>query len=128
MQNIRRNLAAHAEEAVKNARTKFDWRHYVASHPWTAVAAAAAVGFLLVPRRACGKASSPPATSATVAPVARTSHSPLSGVAAGILTGVMGAVTSTIAGEAAALVARSFNEVLKPRGQSSGSGPAEKSS
>ena len=49
MQDIRGNLAVHADEVVKKARTKFDWRHYVANYPWTALGGAAAVGYLLVP-------------------------------------------------------------------------------
>ena len=36
MQEIRGNLSEHADEAIRNARSEFDWRHYVANHPWTA--------------------------------------------------------------------------------------------
>ena len=46
-----RRPCEHADEAVEKARTKFDWRHYVASHPWVSLGTAAAVGYLLVPRR-----------------------------------------------------------------------------
>ena len=38
MQDIRGDLASHADETIKKARMKFDWRHYVAGHPWAALA------------------------------------------------------------------------------------------
>ena len=51
MEELRRDLGRNVEETVENARVMLDWRHYVASHPWLCMTAAAAVGFLLVPRR-----------------------------------------------------------------------------
>jgi hypothetical protein len=52
MQQIRCNLDHDWTAMIQNARTMVDWRHYVKSHPWACVAAAAAVGFMLVPGRA----------------------------------------------------------------------------
>jgi hypothetical protein len=51
MEELRRDLGRNVEETVQNARVMLDWRHYVATHPWLCMTAAAAVGFLLVPRR-----------------------------------------------------------------------------
>jgi hypothetical protein len=36
---------------VEKARSHFDWRRYVAGHPWTSLGAAAMVGYYLIPRR-----------------------------------------------------------------------------
>ena len=51
MQQIRCNLDHDWTAMIQNARTMVDWRHYVKSHPWACVAAAAAVGFMLAPSR-----------------------------------------------------------------------------
>ena len=94
MQNIRGSLSEHADEAVKKARREFDWRHYVAKHPWMSLGAAAAVGFFLVPRRACCKAGNPEAVNRRRRP-GRTS-----GAALALCRhrgGVLSAVTATIA-------------------------------
>jgi hypothetical protein len=34
-----------------SARTKVDWRYYVKTYPWVCLGAAAALGFLIVPKR-----------------------------------------------------------------------------
>jgi hypothetical protein len=87
MQDVRRDLSAQAGEIVKKARTKFDWRHYVAKYPWIATGAAASVGFLLVPRRARCKGAESAARTEAVGAAPR-SRSALSGVAVGIATGL----------------------------------------
>lgn len=51
MRQIRRDLRANVEEIVVGASQMFDWKSYVRSFPWTTVATAAIVGYLLVPRR-----------------------------------------------------------------------------
>ncbi len=70
MQQIRGNLSEHADEAIKNARREFDWRYYVANHPWTLLGVAMAVGFVLVPRRACCRAANSEAVTEAVDRVA----------------------------------------------------------
>ena len=39
------------DHLVSSARDLTDWRHYVRSFPWLSVTAAAAIGYLVVPRR-----------------------------------------------------------------------------
>jgi hypothetical protein len=51
MAQIRRDLHEEVKEAVKGAQSLTDWRSQVKSHPWLALGAAAAVGYLIVPRR-----------------------------------------------------------------------------
>lgn len=51
MHAIRTGLRPEVNEIVDSARTLMSWRYYVASYPWASLGAAAAVGFLIVPRR-----------------------------------------------------------------------------
>jgi hypothetical protein len=51
MEELRRDLGRNVEQTVENAREMLDWRHYVSTHPWLCLTAAAVAGFLLVPRR-----------------------------------------------------------------------------
>lgn len=51
MRTIRRDLRENVKEIVVGASQIFDWKSYVRSFPWTFVAAAAVLGYLLVPRR-----------------------------------------------------------------------------
>src|SRR5204862_6181138 len=51
MAQIRHELHVEAREAVKGAQALTDWRGVVRSHPLLALGAAAAVGYLIVPRR-----------------------------------------------------------------------------
>jgi hypothetical protein len=46
-----RTVVVNARTMVANARTMVDWRHYVKTSPWLCLGAAAAAGFLLVPKR-----------------------------------------------------------------------------
>jgi hypothetical protein len=48
---IRRDLHEDVREVVAGAEAATDWRRYVRSYPWVSVGAAAAAGFLVVPRR-----------------------------------------------------------------------------
>lgn len=51
MNDVRCSLGDDVEEMVESARTLADWRHYVKMYPWVCLAGAAAVGFLVVPKR-----------------------------------------------------------------------------
>ena len=44
-------LVTNVNDLVTNARQLTDWRYYVKAAPWASVGAAAAVGYMLVPRR-----------------------------------------------------------------------------
>lgn len=50
MREIRSALRDDAEMIVENAKLTVDWRHYVHRYPWLCMAAAAAIGYLVVPR------------------------------------------------------------------------------
>ncbi len=122
MQDIRGDLAAHADEAVQKARTKFDWRHYVANYPWVTLGAAAAMGYLLVPRRARSRACDPGAATADRVAQAR-QPSPLSGVVAGMIS----VATATIVREGMSFVAHSVKEWLEPHHEMSSRNPVQQS-
>ena len=51
MRGIRRNIRADVHKVVTNTTQMLDWKSYVKSFPWTSIAVAATVGYLLVPRR-----------------------------------------------------------------------------
>ncbi len=51
MYEIRRDLRVDVKEIAVHASRMFDWKNYVRSFPWGSVAAAAVVGYLLVPRK-----------------------------------------------------------------------------
>lgn len=51
MASVRGTLDESVHEIVENARNLTDWRYYVKAAPWGAVGAAAAIGYLIVPRR-----------------------------------------------------------------------------
>ena len=130
MQNIRGNLSEHADEAVKKCGREFDWRHYVAKHPWTAVGAAVAAGYFLVPRRVYCKVSNAPRTVASPRTVANEEccssgrrPSPLVGMATGVLT----AFTTTLAHEGVALASSFLRELFGPRDRSAGRNPDDRS-
>ena len=51
MAQVRHELHEEVREAVQGAQSLTDWRSHVRHHPWLALGAAAAVGYLIVPRR-----------------------------------------------------------------------------
>jgi hypothetical protein len=51
MEEIRRTAGAEVETIVQSARTLSDWRYYVYNHPFLVTGAAAAIGYLLVPKK-----------------------------------------------------------------------------
>jgi hypothetical protein len=51
MIEVRSGLRHEAQGIYENARVLTDWKHYVRTYPWACVGVAAAVGFLVVPRR-----------------------------------------------------------------------------
>lgn len=118
MRSIRGNLFEHADKAGKKARMEFDWRHYVARHPWASLGTAVAVGYFLVPRRACCQAGDVHKERAV--PLAHTS--PLSGIA----NGVWGAVTAAIAREGAAFATSFIRDFFTPRDEKQSTSPAER--
>ena len=51
MQQIRCEMDQDMEEMVASARDMVDWKHYVKTYPWVCLGTAAALGFLIVPKR-----------------------------------------------------------------------------
>ena len=51
MAAIRRDMHDEVDGIVENAKELVDWKYYVRQWPWAAVASAAAVGYLMVPRK-----------------------------------------------------------------------------
>ena len=51
MQGIRREIDQDLEDVSVSARSMVDWKHYVKAYPWVCLGAAAALGFLIVPKR-----------------------------------------------------------------------------
>jgi hypothetical protein len=48
---VRHDMDQDVREAVKGAQSLTDWRSLARSHPWLALATAAATGYLIVPKR-----------------------------------------------------------------------------
>lgn len=51
---IRQEIDDDVEAVVEQAKELFDWRNFVKKHPLLSISAAAAAGFLLVPKRSKG--------------------------------------------------------------------------
>ena len=52
MQGIRCDIDQGLEDVSASARSMVDWKHYVKTYPWVCLGTAAALGFLIVPKRA----------------------------------------------------------------------------
>ena len=50
MQQLRCEIDGDMEDMAASARTMVDWKHYVKTYPWVCLGAAAALGFLIVPK------------------------------------------------------------------------------
>lgn len=51
MQRIRREIDQDLQDVSASAHRMLDWRHYVKTYPWVCMGTAAALGFLIVPKR-----------------------------------------------------------------------------
>ena len=109
MQAIRGNLAAHADEAVSRARTKFDWRHYVAGYPWASLGAAVATGYFLAPRRTSAKSSEP-----RTAPPGQVARAWRPSLVSDVLAGMISAAAAIVTREGLTFVTHSLKELLEP--------------
>lgn len=100
MAELRGMLRRDAQATADELRQLTDWRYYVKSYPWACAAVAAAIGYLLVPRRV--EVVQP--TSETLAELARrhrlvvtpdASPQPKGGLLVAALTAVGGLVART---------------------------------
>ena len=51
MQGIRCEIDQDLQDVSASARNMVDWKHYVMTYPWVCLGTAAALGFLIVPKR-----------------------------------------------------------------------------
>lgn len=51
MQQLRCDIDEDMEDMAASARSMVDWKHYVKTYPWVCLGVAAALGFLIVPKR-----------------------------------------------------------------------------
>lgn len=51
MEHVRQDMRVEMDDIVQNARALSDWRFYVRSYPWACLAAAAGLGYMVIPRR-----------------------------------------------------------------------------
>lgn len=51
MQQIRCDIDQDVEDVSASAHSMVDWKHYVKAYPWVCLGTAAALGFLIVPKR-----------------------------------------------------------------------------
>jgi hypothetical protein len=71
MGQIRHEMHAEVQGAVRGAQSLTDWRSMVASHPWAAIGVAAAAGYLAVPHRRSRKDSNDAQLAAALAAASR---------------------------------------------------------
>lgn len=91
MQQLRCDIDGGMHDMAANARRVVDWKHYVSAHPWVCLGAAAALGFLIVPKRS--RTNRPDAAAVTelartgqlvVAPPAASTHGWIDALLAGV--------------------------------------------
>ena len=111
MHHVRQDMAEQAEEIVKKATLQFDWRHYVAKHPWTAAGFAAALGYFLVPRRSCRKEKAAETRTKAREQGGNAAPSAFSNLSAGVVT----AIVTTIVREGLGLASQMARQWLVQR-------------
>ena len=111
MQGIRCDIDQGLEDVSASARNMVDWKHYVQAYPWLCLGTAAALGFLLVPKR-----STAPHVDLTTPPEpARTGHLAVNSVRSAA-RGLVDALVATLVGiavrEATAYVGQNAGRLL----------------
>lgn len=51
MEELRGHLAEDVEDVIRSTKQMADWQEYVTRYPWLCMGAAAAIGYLVVPKR-----------------------------------------------------------------------------
>ena len=88
MQGIRCEIDQDLEDVSASARSMVDWKHYVQAYPWLCLGAAAALGFLIVPKRSAAR-------NADLATPAKTGH-PVVHSARAAARGLVDALVATV--------------------------------
>jgi len=119
MQGIRRDIDQDLEDVSASARNLVDWKHYVNAYPWLCLGAAAALGFLVVPKRSAAAHADlttpvePVSTGrpeVDVASVAAPAVPP--SVARGVFDALVGAVVGVAVREAVAYLGQNAERLL----------------
>jgi len=93
MEEVRCDLDEDVQEIVEGARVMGKWRYYVQNYPWICLGAAAAGGYLIVPRVWRSQpAAQPPAELASPSRILVTPRSPPQGSARGALMAFVGSL------------------------------------
>jgi hypothetical protein len=111
MQGIRCEIDQDLEDVSASARSIVDWKHYVKAYPWVCLGAAAALGFLVVPKRSTPidaevAAAAEPAK--TGPPVANSAPA----AARGLVEGLVATVVSIAVREAIAYLGQNAGRLL----------------
>ncbi|MGO9110976.1 MAG: hypothetical protein ACLP9L_17275 [Thermoguttaceae bacterium] len=111
MQGIRCDIDKDLEDVSASARSMVDWKHYVKAYPWVCLGAAAALGFLIVPRRSAAANPDLPAPTEpanTGRPVVTSAPS----AARGLVDALVGAVAGIAVREVIAYVGQNAERFL----------------
>jgi hypothetical protein len=111
MQQIRCEIDQDLDEMVVSARNMVDWKHYVKTYPWVCLWAAAAVGFLIVPKRS----TTIHPDLATLTERARTGHfiaEPVPSATRGLVDTLLATVASIVVRNAIGLLGQSAAKLL----------------
>ena len=104
-----------------SARIMVDWKHYVKTYPWVCLGTAAALGFLIVPKRS--SAICPDL--ATLTELAGSGHlvvKPASTAAQGLIDALLATVANIAVRKATACLGQSAGRLLGISGQDKASG------
>lgn len=111
MQRIRCEIDRDVEDMAASARSMVDWKHYVKTYPWVCLGTAAALGFLIVPKRST--AIRPDLVILTE--LARTGHlavKPAPGAIRGLVDALLATVAQIAVRKATACLGESVGRLL----------------
>jgi len=125
MKGIRGDIDQGLVDVSAAARSMVDWKHYVKTYPWVCMGTAAALGFLVVPKRSTAIAAdvAPPAElSRTAQRDADSAPSAVRGVVDMLVTAAVGFAVRETAGYVGQAVAGwlGATKPLRPNDQASG--------
>jgi hypothetical protein len=111
MQKIRCEIDHDLEDVSASAHRMVDWKHYVRTYPWVCLGTAAALGFLIVPKRSTTEYAGP----ATLTKLARTGHpvvEPPPSAPRGMVETLLATVASTVVSKVIGLLAQRSARLL----------------
>jgi hypothetical protein len=116
MRQIRNDIDQGVEEMVGNARSMFDWRHYVRTYPWVCLGTAVALGYLIVPKRPATIHQRPiqqrPTTSAALPRAGETVMKPVPAVLHGVVDALLATAVNVAVRQATAYVGLGVGKLL----------------